>query len=168
MLSIRKTTQFFLSVTLMVVITTATSLGLATQPAAATASVPAAIEQPTTQIAWGFGPKTEATAKQVEGSVQESVGNVTDSSKDQIMGKAKQAEGKVRNAAEDLKDNIGLEGRAKAIQKNVEGNLQETAGRVTNSPQDQVMGKVKQAESQVRNAVEDGKSAAKDLLDQLD
>jgi uncharacterized protein YjbJ (UPF0337 family) len=158
MSSIRKTAQFFLSITLMLVITVATSLGLATSPALA------GIEQPTTQIAWGFGNKAEATAKGVEGKVQESVGNVTGDPKDQIMGKAKQAEGKVRNTAENLKDNVGLEGRAKAIQKNIEGNLQETAGKVTNSPQDQAVGKAKQAESQVRNAVEDAKSAAKDLF----
>lgn len=164
MISIHKITQFLLSITLMLMITTATSLGLVTRPAEAASSAPAAIGQPTTQIAWGFGNKAEATAKEVEGNVQESVGNMTGNPKDQIMGNAKQAEGKVRNAAEDLKDNVGLEGRAKAIQKNVEGNLQETAGRVTNSPQDQVMGNAKQAESQVRNAFEDAKSAAKDLL----
>lgn len=121
-----------------------------------------------TQIAWGFGNKTEATAKEVEGKIQESVGNVTGDPKDQIMGKAKQAEGQVRNAAEDLKtsikDNVDLEGRAKAVQKNVEGELQETAGRVTDTPADQAMGKAKQAESQVRNTVEDVKSAAQDMF----
>lgn len=164
MVSIRKTAQFFLSITLMLAITTATSLGIAASPAWAASSTRAAIEQPATQIAWGFGNKAEATAKEVEGKVQESVGNVTGDPKDQIMGKAKQAEGKVRNTAEGLKDNVGLEGRAKAIQKNVEGNLQETAGKVTNSPQDRAMGQAKQAESQVRNAVEDAKSAAKDLF----
>lgn len=164
MISVRKTTQFFLSIALMLAITTATSLGLATSSAWADTLSEATLEQPATQIAWGFGNKAEATAKEVEGKVQESVGNVTGDPKDQVMGKAKQAEGQVRNAAENLKDNVGLEGRAKAIQKNVEGNFQETAGNVADSPKDQVMGKAKQAESQFRNAVEDVKSAAQDLV----
>ncbi len=122
----------------------------------------------TTEIAWGFGNRAEATAKEVEGKVQESVGNLTGDRQDEIMGKAKQAQGQVRNAAEDVKtsiqDNVDLEGRAKAVQKNVEGKLQETAGQVTDTPEDQVMGKAKQSESQVRNTVEDVKSAAQDLL----
>ncbi|UCJ14175.1 MAG: CsbD family protein [Phormidium sp. PBR-2020] len=63
-----------------------------------------------------------------------------------------------------MEDNVGLEGRAKAVEKNLEGKLQETAGRVTDTPEDQVMGKAKQAESQVRNTVEDVKSAAEDLF----
>ncbi|MCC5897110.1 MAG: CsbD family protein [Phormidium sp. BM_Day4_Bin.17] len=140
------------------------NLGFAHEAAWAATSTHAA----STQIAWGFSNKAEATAKDVEGKVQESVGNVSGDPTDQIMGKAKQAEGQVRNAAEDVKtsieDNVGLEGRAKAVEKNLEGKLQETAGRVTDTPEDQVMGKAKQAESQVRNTVEDVKSAAEDLF----
>jgi uncharacterized protein YjbJ (UPF0337 family) len=75
-----------------------------------------------------------------------------------MMGKAKQAESRVRNAAEDVKDSMRLEGRAKAVTKNVEGKLQEAAGNITGNTKDQVVGKAKQAESQVRNAVEDVKA----------
>jgi uncharacterized protein YjbJ (UPF0337 family) len=164
MISLRKITQFLLSAGLMMAIAVTANLALGSQNAQAATSA----NLTTTEIAWGFGNRAEATAKEVEGKVQESVGNLTGDRQDEIMGKAKQAQGQVRNAAEDVKtsiqDNVDLEGRAKAVQKNVEGKLQETAGQVTDTPEDQVMGKAKQSESQVRNTVEDVKSAAQDLL----
>ena len=48
--------------------------------------------------------KVKATAKNVEGKVQEAVGDMTGDTKNQLEGKAKQAEAKVRHAAEDVKD----------------------------------------------------------------
>ena len=50
--------------------------------------------------------RAKATAKNVEGKVQDAVGNVTGDPKDQAEGKAKQAEAKVRHAAEDVKDEV--------------------------------------------------------------
>ncbi|AFY74336.1 hypothetical protein Syn7502_02339 [Synechococcus sp. PCC 7502] len=50
--------------------------------------------------------RVKATAKNVEGKVQEAVGDLTGDTKDQIEGKAKQAEAKVRHAAEDVKDEV--------------------------------------------------------------
>ncbi len=50
--------------------------------------------------------RAKATAKNVEGKVQETVGNLTGDPKDQLQGKAKQAEAKVRHAAEDVKDEV--------------------------------------------------------------
>ena len=50
--------------------------------------------------------RTEATAKNIEGKVQEAVGDLTGNTKDQVQGNAKQAEAKVRNAAEDVKDEV--------------------------------------------------------------
>lgn len=50
--------------------------------------------------------KAKATAKNVEGKVQEAVGNLTGDPKDQAAGKAKQAEAKVRHAVEDVKDEV--------------------------------------------------------------
>lgn len=50
--------------------------------------------------------KAKATAKNIEGKVQESVGNMTGDPKDQVEGKAKQAEAKVRHSAEDVKDEV--------------------------------------------------------------
>jgi uncharacterized protein YjbJ (UPF0337 family) len=47
--------------------------------------------------------------------------------------------------------------RAEAITKNLEGKAQEAIGNVTGDPKDQMVGKAKQAESQVRNAAEDVK-----------
>ena len=45
-----------------------------------------------------------ATAKNVEGKVQESFGNLTGNHEDQIKGKAKQVEANVRHAVQDVKD----------------------------------------------------------------
>jgi len=50
--------------------------------------------------------KAKATAKNVEGKVQEAVGNVTGDPKNQAEGKAKQAEASVRHGVEDVKDEV--------------------------------------------------------------
>lgn len=50
--------------------------------------------------------RAKAAAKNVEGKVQEAVGDLTGNTKDQVQGNAKQAEAKVRNAAEDVKDEV--------------------------------------------------------------
>ena len=50
--------------------------------------------------------RAEATAKNIEGKVQEALGDLTGDPKDQAEGKAKQAEAAARNAKEDLKDNV--------------------------------------------------------------
>jgi uncharacterized protein YjbJ (UPF0337 family) len=73
------------------------------------------------------------------------------------MGKAKQVEGKVRNSAEDLKDNMKLTGRTKAVSKNLEGKAQEAKGKMTGDRGDQIAGKAKQADGQTRSAFEDAK-----------
>ncbi|MGA7935743.1 MAG: CsbD family protein [Kovacikia sp.] len=48
--------------------------------------------------------RAKATAKNIEGKVQEGMGNLTGDPKDQIEGKAKQGEAKVRHTVEDVKD----------------------------------------------------------------
>jgi uncharacterized protein YjbJ (UPF0337 family) len=50
--------------------------------------------------------RAKATAKNIEGKVQEAVGNVTGDPQDQAEGKAKQAEAKVRHTVEDVKDEV--------------------------------------------------------------
>jgi uncharacterized protein YjbJ (UPF0337 family) len=50
--------------------------------------------------------RAQATAKDLEGKIQETVGNVTDNPKAQVEGKAKQAEAKIRNKVEDAKDEV--------------------------------------------------------------
>jgi uncharacterized protein YjbJ (UPF0337 family) len=108
--------------------------------------------------------RVETMAKDLEGKAQEAMGNVTGDPKDQIMGKAKQAESQVRNAAEDLKDQVQLKGRAKAVTKNLEGKAQEAVGNITGNSSDQIMGKAKQAESQGLNLVEDAKDMIQDVF----
>jgi uncharacterized protein YjbJ (UPF0337 family) len=48
--------------------------------------------------------RAKATAKNIEGKIQEGIGNLTGDTKDQLEGKAKQAEAKVRHTTEDVKD----------------------------------------------------------------
>jgi uncharacterized protein YjbJ (UPF0337 family) len=50
--------------------------------------------------------RAKATGKDMEGKIQETVGNVTNDPKDKAEGKAKQAEAKVRNKVEDAKDEV--------------------------------------------------------------
>jgi uncharacterized protein YjbJ (UPF0337 family) len=50
--------------------------------------------------------KAEATAKNIEGKVQETAGNITGDPQDQAEGQAKQAEAKVRHTVEDVKDEV--------------------------------------------------------------
>ena len=50
--------------------------------------------------------KAKATAKNIEGKLQETVGNITGDPQDQAEGKAKQAEAKVRHTVEDVKDEV--------------------------------------------------------------
>ncbi|MTJ18749.1 MULTISPECIES: CsbD family protein [unclassified Dolichospermum] len=48
--------------------------------------------------------RAKATAKNIEGKVQEAVGDLTGDPKTQAEGKEKQAEAKIRHGVEDVKD----------------------------------------------------------------
>ncbi|MGB3493518.1 MAG: CsbD family protein [Elainellaceae cyanobacterium] len=48
--------------------------------------------------------RTKATAKNVEGKIQEAVGDLTNDPEAQIEGQEKQAEAKVSQTVEDVKD----------------------------------------------------------------
>jgi len=50
--------------------------------------------------------RVQAAQKDVEGGIQEAIGNVTGNQKDQIIGTAKQVESRVMNAVEDVKDQV--------------------------------------------------------------
>jgi uncharacterized protein YjbJ (UPF0337 family) len=50
--------------------------------------------------------RLKATAKNIEGKVQEAVGNVTGDPGDKADGKAKQAEASAQHSVEDVKDSI--------------------------------------------------------------
>lgn len=108
--------------------------------------------------------KAKAAAKSVEGKIQETIGKVTGDPKDQLEGKAKQAEGAVRDNAAKVGDKIdnatdgGLVDKAKAAAKNVSGKVQDTIGRLTDSPEDQLAGKAKQAEAAAQNTAADLKN----------
>ncbi|AUC61089.1 hypothetical protein AA637_07930 [Cyanobacterium sp. HL-69] len=48
--------------------------------------------------------KIKATAKNIEGKIQETYGNATGSAKNEAEGKAKQVEAKIKHTTEDVKD----------------------------------------------------------------
>ena len=50
--------------------------------------------------------RMKATAKNVEGKIQEAVGEVTGNPKDKADGQEKQAEAQVQHSVENVKDNI--------------------------------------------------------------
>jgi uncharacterized protein YjbJ (UPF0337 family) len=60
---------------------------------------------------------------------------------------------------------MSLEDRAKATGKNIEGKAQEALGNVTGDPEDKAEGKAKQAESEVRQGIEDVKDSVKRKID---
>ena len=65
----------------------------------------------------------------------------------------------------DQENIMGIQDRAKATGKDIEGKVQEAAGKVTDDPQAQAAGKAKQAEAKVRHAAEDLKDDTKDAID---
>ncbi len=112
----------------------------------------------------------KAAAKTVESKVQDVVAKVTGDPKDQVSAKVKQAEAAASRAGADAQghlDDLGdnsLGDKAKNGLLNAEGRVQDTIGRLTDSPEDQIAGKVKQAEATARNAVSDAKDKVKDAL----
>jgi uncharacterized protein YjbJ (UPF0337 family) len=162
MISFQQLRSFFLTMSLTVLLATSIAFGFGPANSWAATSLTQLVSQPQTQIATMN--RAEAITKNIEGKVQEAIGNITGDPKDQIMGKAKQVESQARNAAEDMKDKMKLKGRAKAVTKNIEGKVQEAKGKATGNRKDQVAGKAKQVESQARNAVEDVKDKVRDIL----
>lgn len=159
-MSFRQIFNLFASkiLTLLLITTVLLNFGA---PKAFAATLPTQIPS---QILLTASNRVEAVSKNLEGKAQEAMGNITGDHKDQMMGKAKQAESQVRNMAEDLKDQMQLKGRAKAVTKNLEGKTQEAVGNITGNTKDQMAGKAKQAESQGLNLVEDAKEAIHDMF----
>ncbi|MGJ3250999.1 MAG: CsbD family protein [Elainellaceae cyanobacterium] len=60
---------------------------------------------------------------------------------------------------------MGLEDRADAVKKNIEGKVQEVAGEVTGDPKDRVEGQAKQAEAEAQHTVENVKDEVKKKID---
>lgn len=50
--------------------------------------------------------RAKATAKNIEGKLQETVGEITGDPKDKVEGQDKQAEAKVRHTVENMKDEV--------------------------------------------------------------
>ncbi|MBP5971476.1 CsbD family protein [Brasilonema sp. CT11] len=54
----------------------------------------------------GLENRIKATAKNIEGNIQEVVGDITGNTQNQVEGKAKQAEAHVRHVVENVKDKL--------------------------------------------------------------
>jgi len=61
---------------------------------------------PAKELIMGLVNDIKATAKNIEGKAQETVGNITGDKADQLAGKAKQAQASGEHAVEDLKDAV--------------------------------------------------------------
>lgn len=94
--------------------------------------------------------RVDATNKNIEGKVQETVGNVTGNKKDQFMGKAKQAESKIRNAVEDIKD-ASLKQKSKAVIKKMEIKTEKAIDNSIVNPNYLPRGKTNDIKSESRN-----------------
>jgi len=163
MIFIQQFRRFLFTSSLAIMLATIIAFSFNYKDSWAANSITQIISQPQTQIAT-IDNRIEAITKNLEGKAQEAIGNISGDPKDQIVGKAKQAESQAINAAEDIKDNIKLKGRAKAITKNLEGKAQEARGEATGNRKDQVVGKAKQVESQGRNLIEDIKDKVRDIF----
>ena len=97
--------------------------------------------------------QVQGIAKELEGKVQETYGNVTGSQKDKIVGKAKQYQGKAAQGTEDLKDKVGdavddTQTKIQGVAKDLQGKVQETYGNITDNEKDKIVGKLKQSQGQ--------------------
>ena len=163
MILFQQARKLLVTLSLVVFISTITTFGFAIGNSWAAISPISSASQSNHLIALGWG-KVEAATKNIEGKTQEAIGNITDDPKNKAAGKAKQIESNARNAAADVKDDMSLQGRAKAATKNVEGKLQEAAGKVTGNYENQAIGKAKQGEGEARNIIEDVKDKVQDML----
>ncbi|MGF1577416.1 MAG: CsbD family protein [Cyanophyceae cyanobacterium] len=75
------------------------------------------------------------------------------------------APGSAKNHTFNQESIMGIQDRAKATGKDIEGKIQDAAGKLTDDRNAQAAGKAKQAEAKVRHAAEDIKDDAKDAID---
>jgi uncharacterized protein YjbJ (UPF0337 family) len=127
MILFHRTRKFLTTLCLVVLISTVTVFGFASEDSWAATLRISSIHQPHIHMAWGWG-KAKVVTKDIEGKTQEAIGNIIDSPKTQAMGRAKQVESQARDAAEDVEKSMKLKGQEKVITKNIEGKLQELAG----------------------------------------
>jgi uncharacterized protein YjbJ (UPF0337 family) len=113
--------------------------------------------------------RVEATAKNIEGKVQEAFGNLTGDLNAQVEGREKQIEANVLHTIEDVKDEVnhdrGLKDRAEATAKNIEGKMQESFGDLTGDPKAQIDGRVKQMEAKIHHTAQDVKDEFDNALE---
>jgi uncharacterized protein YjbJ (UPF0337 family) len=60
---------------------------------------------------------------------------------------------------------MSLKDRAKAAAKDIQGKVQEAAGKMTDDPRAQIEGQEKQREAKVQNKIEDVKDEVKKAID---
>jgi len=159
MISFRQFRRFFVMASLTLLITSTVTITFAPSQSWAATTFTKFTSQP--QIAMN---RVDAISKDIEGKTQELKGNITGDPQDQFMGKAKQVQSDAINVGEDIKDNMNLKGRSKAVSKNIEGKAQELKGNLTGDRKDQIVGKAKQTESEGRNVVENLKDKVQNIF----
>ena len=111
--------QILIATTLMVILTFANAIDVLAQPLSMSFSN---IHLATTDL----GQQAKASAKKIEGKVQETVGNITGERETQIEGKVKQAEGDIRavpsdgfgNPSDKLSE-VEIEGKTQQAESNI-------------------------------------------------
>lgn len=123
--------QILIATTLVVVLTFTNAVSVLAQPLSIS---PSEIQVATTDL----GQQAKASAKKVEGKVQETVGNVTGDRETQIEGKVKQAEGDIRAVPSDGFGNptdklseTEIEGKTQQAESNIR-RFQARDGKATN------------------------------------
>lgn len=93
--------------------------------------------------------RAKATGKDLEGKVQEGVGNLTGSDSDRLEGQAKQGEAEVRHNVEGVKEKASevaqnVKDGVQSAAKNISGKVEEAIGKATDDPAKVAEGKAKQ------------------------
>ena len=149
--------KFFLTITLVLFLVTSTAFAAEDSLAATLLTQPNSL----TQIA--SMNRVEATTKNIEGKIQEAIGNVRGNKKDQFMGKAKQAESKLRNAVEDIKDGNWKQ-KSKSVTKDIEAKTEKAIDNSIVNPNYLPGGKTKDTKSESRNPADKMKDQIRDTF----
>jgi len=153
MILFQQVRKFSLTISLVVFIATAITFGFAPKNSWAATPLIASSNQPSSQIAFGWG-KAKAATKGMEGNVQEAVGDLTGNRKDQVMGRAKQAESRARSGEAEAKE---------AMQSKVKSG-EDKLKKAADKSREEIRDKTNQAERNANNAVKDMKAKGREML----
>jgi uncharacterized protein YjbJ (UPF0337 family) len=126
MILFSKARKFLLIISLVLLMVTFTAFASESSVATTLLNKPISLDQIASMN------RVEAITKDIEGKVQEGIGNVTGDKKDQFMGKMKQEESKARHTIEDIKD-ADLQQQYRTTDKNAKETIEDTIKKVMNN-----------------------------------